>query len=59
MAYRAILPDGDMACERYEETDQGVEILTADGEMIAFVPYPNLVAIVNEDVRRGNERSIM
>ena len=57
--YRAILPDGDMVCEEYEQTEEGVELYTDGGTMIAFVPYPNLVALVNEDVERERERSIM
>ena len=57
--YRAILPDGDMTCADFDRTNEGVEIYTDDGTMLAFIPYPNLVAIVNEDVERETERSIM
>lgn len=57
--YRAILPDGDLTCHRYEERDHGVELFTEAEERLAFVPYPNLVALVNESVEREVERSIM
>lgn len=48
--YRAILPTGDIACEEYERQDEGVEVYTEDGQMIAFIPYANLVALVDEEV---------
>lgn len=57
--YRAILPDGELDCERYEETDNGVELYTADDEMAAFVPYSNLIAIINEEIDPGEDRSIL
>lgn len=57
--YRAILPDGDLTCHRYEERDHGVELFTEAEERLAFVPYPNLVALVNESIEREVERSIM
>ncbi len=57
--FRAILPDGDLTCARYERAEQGVELYTDDDVLLAFVPYNNLVALVNEDVEREAERSIM
>jgi len=58
--YRAILPTGDIACEDYERQDEGVELYTADGRMVAFVPYENLVALVDEEVSlEEQERSTM
>ncbi|MDZ7701755.1 MAG: hypothetical protein U5J98_06635 [Halobacteriales archaeon] len=57
--FRAILPDGDLTAARYEERDHGVELFTDAEELLAFVPYANLVALVNEDVEREVERSIM
>jgi hypothetical protein len=58
--YRAILPTGDIACEDYERGDDGVEVYTDEGEMIAFIPYANLVALVDEDVSLAEEeRSTM
>ena len=58
--YRAILPTGDIACEGYDRQDDGVELYTDGGEMIAFVPYPNLVALVDEELSLSeDERSTM
>lgn len=57
--FRAILPDGDLTAARYEERDHGVELFTDDDELLAFVPYANLVALVNVSVGREAERSIM
>lgn len=57
--YRAILPDGDLTAARYEEREHGVDLFTEADELLAFVPYPNLVALVNVSVEREAERSIM
>lgn len=57
--FRAILPDGDLTAARYEEREYGIELFTDDDELLAFVPYANLVALVNEAVEREVERSIM
>ena len=57
--YRAILPTGDIECASYEHGDVGVELYTTADEMIAFVPYQNLVALVDEEVDTGEDRSAM
>ncbi len=57
--FRAILPDGQLLCEQYEHTDQGVTLYDGDDEFIAFVPYANLQAVVNEDSYTETDRSIM
>lgn len=58
--YRAILPTGDIECEAYERQAEGVEVYTDDGQMIAFIPYANLVALVDEEVSLAEEeRSTM
>lgn len=57
--FRAILPDGDLTAARYEERDHGIELFTGADELLAFVPYENLVALVNESVERESERAIM
>lgn len=57
--FRAILPDGDLSAARYEEREYGVDLYTEADELLAFVPYPNLIALVNESVEREAERSIM
>lgn len=57
--FRAILPDTEIDCERYEERDRGVELFDANDEMVAFVPYTSLVAIINDEIETADERSIM
>lgn len=57
--FRAILPDGDLTGARYEEHDHGVELFTDADELLAFVPYQNLVALVDVSIERETERSIM
>jgi hypothetical protein len=57
--YRAILPDTEIDCEEYEETEYGVELFDGNDEMLAFVPYTSLIAIIDDDVDVGDERSIM
>ena len=57
--YRAILPDGDLTCARYEANDHGIELYTEADERLAVVPYANLVAVVDESIEREAERSIM
>lgn len=57
--YRAILPDGNVSGARYERTQHGVEIYTEAEVMRAFVPYENLVALMNEEVDAEEHRSIL
>ena len=57
--FRAILPEGQIYCERYDHADDGVELYDSDDQFIAFVPYSNLHALLNEDVYAEDERSIM
>ncbi|WP_247004894.1 hypothetical protein [Halosolutus gelatinilyticus] len=57
--YRAILPEGQIACERYEHVDEGIELYTEDDQFIAFVPYANLQALASEELYTEDERSIM
>lgn len=57
--FRAILPDGQMVCEDYEHTEQGVKLYDEGDQFIAFVPYTNLHALVDEDSYSENDRSIM
>ncbi len=56
--FRAILPDGAIECAEYDLGEQGVDLLTESGELIAFVPYANLVALVNEEFESGEDRAI-
>lgn len=57
--FRAILPDGDLTAASYDERDHGVELFTDADELLAFVPYQNLVALVDVSIERETERSIM
>lgn len=61
--YRAILPEGQIECDRYDRTDNGVDLYDSDDQFIAFVPYANLHALGDEDLytgdTTGDERSIM
>ncbi|PGF17309.1 hypothetical protein CP556_15195 [Natrinema sp. CBA1119] len=59
--YRAILPEGQIVCERYDHTDDGLELYDDDDRFLAFVPYSNLHALLDEEVYEEDEkdRSIM
>ena len=56
---RAILPEGQILCARYDRTDKGVDLYNDDDQFIAFVPYSNLHALLDDDVYAEDERSIM
>lgn len=57
--YRAILPNGKLDCDDYEQTDVGITLRDADGEMLAFVPYENLEALMTERALDADEPSVM
>lgn len=57
--YRAILPDGNLSCESFDRGDNGVEIYTEEDELKAFIPYQNLIAIMNEEVEDERNRAIL
>ncbi len=57
--FRAILPEGQIVCERYDHVEKGLELYDENDEFLGFVPYANLHALVDEDVYGGDERSIM
>lgn len=57
--FRAILPEGQIVCERYEHVEKGLELYNDEDEFVAFVPYENVHALLNEDVYAEDERSIM
>lgn len=56
--YRAILPDGNIGGASFERTRHGVEMFTEDGDLRAFIPYENLIAVMNETVEAEEHRSI-
>jgi hypothetical protein len=45
--FRVLFPEGQLECERYERTDHGVDLYDDKGK-VAFVPYENLHAIIDE-----------
>lgn len=60
--YRAILLDGQIECEAYEAGENGLDLFDGAGDLVAFVPYDNLIAVINEDTYEfdeEDERSIM
>jgi hypothetical protein len=57
--YRAILPNGQLECDRYEKNERGVEQFDAEGELLAFVPYENLEALLAEGAYGSREPSVM
>lgn len=57
--YRAILPNGKLECANYELTEQGVDLYDEEGEMLAFVPYANLEALLSERAFDTDEPSVM
>ncbi|MFQ3320426.1 MAG: hypothetical protein ACI8UR_001489 [Natronomonas sp.] len=59
LMYRAILPNGQLECESYDEGERGVELYNDDGELLGFVPYENLEALLTEAAYESNEPSVM
>ena len=70
--YRAILPNGQLECVRYERGERGVELYDGDEELLAlhhgtrhrealtaFVPYQNLEALLTEAAYEADEPSVM
>lgn len=53
-----ILQSGSIECTGYDRTDHGVD-LHADGQFVAFVPYENLIALVDETTMTAEDRSIL
>ena len=56
--YRALIQTGDIACDEYERTDHGVDLYEGD-DFVAFVPYENLLAVVDESTMTAEDRSIL
>ena len=57
--YHAILPEGQIVCARYDHTDNGLELYDADDTFLAFVPYSNLHALLDEEIYESDDRSVM
>jgi hypothetical protein len=56
--YRAILPNGQLEAETYEHVENGVELYRED-ELLAFVPYANLEALLTEAAYESTGPSVM
>jgi hypothetical protein len=57
--YRAILPEGSVDCDRYEHVEHGVELYDEDDDLLAFVPYANLEALLTQAAFETEEPSMM
>ncbi len=58
--YQVLFPEGQLECARYERTDYGVEMYDEDGQFVAFVPYENLHALIDENATEDtDEPSVM
>lgn len=57
--YRAILPDGNVTGADYDRHRHGVEMYTDDDVLRAFIPYENLIALMNEEVEPEERRSYL
>ena len=47
--YQVLFPEGQLECDRYEQTDQGIELYSSNDAFVAFVPYENLHAVIDEE----------
>jgi len=56
--YRVLVQTGDIKCSEYKQTNHGVDLYEED-DFIAFVPYENLFAIVDESTMTAEDRSIL
>ncbi|MDG5776725.1 hypothetical protein VB773_18405 [Haloarculaceae archaeon H-GB2-1] len=54
--YRAMVAEGNIEGDYVERDDAGVTLFNEDHEMKAFVPYSQLVALVNEEAFNDRER---
>lgn len=57
--FRAILPNGQLECEDYDKLESGIELYDGEGELLAFVPYANLEALLTEKAFDTDEPSVM
>ena len=57
--YRAILPNGRLECEAYTQGEHGVELYDGDEELLAFVPYENLEALLTDAATEPAGPSVM
>lgn len=46
--YRVLFPEGQLECATYERTEHGVDLYDDEGVMVAFIPYTNVHAVIDE-----------
>ena len=56
--YRVVIQNGSIECAEYDLGDHGVELYEG-GDFVAFVPYENLFAVVDEETETTEDRSIV
>ncbi|MEF8843314.1 MAG: hypothetical protein V5A62_17095 [Haloarculaceae archaeon] len=57
--YRAILPNGQIESEDYEHVENGVKLYDEGDELLAFVPYANLEALLTEAAYERDAPDVM
>ncbi|ADQ68598.1 hypothetical protein C499_13640 [Halogeometricum borinquense DSM 11551] len=56
--YRVLIQTGSIECDEYTHTDYGIELYDED-QFVAFVPYENLLAVVDETTKSAEDRAIL
>lgn len=56
--YRPVLPNGQLECERCEHTDRGGELYDDGAELLAFVPYHSLEALLTDAAYEAGDLSV-
>ena len=60
--YSVYLLEGEITCETFEHTENGIERYDEDDDLLAFVPYANLQVVINDETYvpdEEDERSFM
>ena len=57
--YRAILPNGQLERTSCRKGDHGVELYDDEEELLAFVPYESLEALLTDAATETADRSVM
>ncbi|WP_204357304.1 hypothetical protein [Halogeometricum borinquense] len=56
--YRVLIQTGSIECDEYTHTDYGIELYDEE-QFVAFVPYENLLAVVDETTKSAEDRAIL
>ena len=59
--YQVLFPEGQIECHRYQDVENGIELYDDAEEFVAFVPYSNLHAVIDEEKasQDASEPSVM